>query len=358
MNDARTAGQNERPALALIVVVYVLAALGTLVFALAFRSRIGLCQAQLLLDRIQQDQIALAACAQTCRLLAGDDPNVDSYDDGWAGWHILERPQDAGASAAAGRVWWRVMDESARINVNLSASDMLARLAGLDQAAVSSILDWIDKDDVPNPDGAEKEYYMSLTGAYACRNGPLESVEELAFIKGITPDLYFGTGPREPVEDLNDPAPERTRATAEEGTPGLCEMLTVYGDGKINLNTAPAAVLKTLPFLSEPAVNEILARQQPRARKFTTLEDIRGNEVFNLTDKIVLLQVGKFNSHHFRLQVRIRPEKTSSVCEYAVILERKKGAVRPLRWQRCLPAAESAGLYEPAEPGPYAESLS
>jgi type II secretory pathway component PulK len=352
MNTTRTVEKDGRAALALIVVVYVLAGLGTLAFALAFRSRLGLCQAQLLLDRLQQDQMALAARAQAGRLLAVDDPNVDSYDDRWAGWHILERPQDVSEGAGADRVWWRLMDESAKVNVNLSPSDVLARLAGLDQAAVASILDWIDKDDVPNPDGAEKEYYASLSPAYICRNGPLESVEELAFIKGITPERYFGTLPREPPVDLNDPGPQPADATEEEGTPGLGELLTIYGDGRINLNTAPAAVLRTLPLLSEAAVKEILAHQQPRARKFTTVEDIRSNDVFNLMDKIVLLQVGKFNSRHFLLQIRIGPEGTFSVCEYAAILERDNGVVQPVRWQRRLPPVGSDDLYEAAAPDP------
>jgi type II secretory pathway component PulK len=318
----------------------------------------GLCQAQLLLTRIQQDQMALAAWAQACRLLAVDDPNLDSYDDAWAGWHILELPQDAGAGAVSARVGWRLMDESAKINVNLSSSDVLARIAGLDQAAVSSILDWIDKDDVPNPDGAENAYYMSLSPAYACRNGLLESVEELVFIKGITPALYFGTGPRAPLEDLHNPPPEPEQEAEEKDTPGLCELLTVCGDGRINLNTAPADVWRTLPLLSETAIDEIAARQQPRARKFATLEDIRSNENFNPTDKIVLLLVGKFNSRHFLLQMRIQPAEASPVCEYEAILERDKGVVRLLRWQRRLPSTREDDLGQPVEPGLSMESLS
>ena len=344
--------KNRRRALALIVVVYVLAALGTLAFALAFRSSIGLYQAQLLVDRIQQDELALAACTRACRLLAMDDPNVDSHDDIWAGWRALEMPPDSGNTRVSGQVWWRLVDESGRINVNLAPSDVLSRIEGLDQAAVASMLDWIDEDDIANPDGAEKDYYANLSPGHACRNGPLESLEELAFIKGITADMYFGTRQPEALDDLNDLALEQPNALREEeSTAGLNELLTVYGNGKINLNTALPDVLRALPFLSETAVGEILSRQKPRARKFATAADIETNDAFSLTDKIVLLQVAKFNSNHFQLQVRSRSEGMSSICEYTAIIERDGPAVRVLNWQRKLPRARSNDFYETVDPG-------
>ncbi len=328
-------------ALALIVVVYILAALGTLAFALAFRSQIGLFQAQLLMDRIQQDEIALAVCTQARRLLALDDPNVDSQEDIWSGWHALEIPLESVGRKLSGQVWWHLMDESARINVNLAPWDVLSRIPGLDPAVMASILDWIDEDDIPNPDGAE-EYYASLSAGYACKNGPLESLEELAFVKGITAEIYFGTQQAEPLEDLNDLALEQDRtAEEEEGSVGLSELLTIYGDGKINLNTALPCVLKALPFLSEVAIDEILSRQQPNASKFTTLEDIKTNDTFSITDKIVLLRVAKFNSNFFKLQIRIQLERMPSICEYTAILERNETEVRILSWQQKLPYRSS-----------------
>ena len=330
---------NSRKALALIVVVYILAALGTLAFALAFRSRIGLWQTQLQMDRTQQDEIALAACAQACRLLAIDDPNVDSYEDAWSGWHILEIPQSPDdANRVPWQAWWRLEDECAKINVNLAPSDVLSRIAGLDEAAVGSILDWIDRDGVPNPGGAEEEYYASLSPGYICRNGPLESLEELVYIKGITTDLYVGASQQEPLDDLNDLALEQVHsADTEQDSVGLSELLTIYGDGGINLNTVLPTVLTAIPFLSDAAIQEILSRQQSKAKKFTTREDIQSNDTFSLADKIALLQVARFDSSHFRLRVEIHREGASSMHVYTAILERDGKAVRVLNWQFRLP---------------------
>jgi len=349
---SRHSSDRIRPprALALIVVVYVLAALGTFAFALAFRSKVGLCQAQLSIDRAQQDQMALAACARAGRLLTLDDPAVDSYDDAWAGWHVLEMPQESVEGRRLGQVWWRLTDESARINVNRVSSDVLLRIESLDPAAVASIRDWIDQDDIPNPDGAESQYYAGLPGGCTCRNGPLESLEELAFVKGITTEIYFGTRSPEPLEDLNDLALEQVHVTEDEGSIGLCELLTVHGDGKVNLNTVSAEVLKTLPFLSQAAIDEVLSRQQPRAAKFTKIEDLETDATFTLTDKIVLLQVGKFSSRHFRLEVRVRLDGMSSTCEYCAILGRDETGVYVLSWQR-KPARDGHVPDETAELG-------
>ena len=334
----------SRKGLALIVVVYILAALGTLAFALACRSGIGLCQTRLLVDRTQQDEIALAACAQACRLLLLDDPNVDSYEDAWSGWHALEMSQSPGGAAEAPswKVRWRLRDESARINVNSASSDVLSRIAGLDDAAVASILDWIDKDDVPNPDGAEKEYYASLSPSYTPRNGPLETIEELTLIKGVTPESYFGTEPQESLDDLVLGPTLAVGNGTLGGSVGLSELLTVYGDGRINLNTALPAVLKALPFLSESAIDEILSRQQSRIAKFTAMKDIQTDDAFTATDKIVLTQVAKFNSSHFELQVRMQSEGTSSTHEYTAVIEREGNKVRILNWQRKLPRVSQA----------------
>lgn len=338
MSTRRVSRVHCRRALALIVVVYVLAALGTFAFALAYRGRAGLYQAQLSMHRVQQDQMALAACEQACRLLVLDDPNVDSCDDAWSGWRALERQSASGSDAVSGQAWWRLVDESSKINVNVMSADVLSKLPGLDAATVASIVDWIDEDDAANPDGAESEYYAGLFPAYSCRNAPMECLEELTLIKGITAEIYFGARQTETPEDLSDLALEQVDdADDEGGSVGLCDLLTVYGDGKINLNTALSGVLRALPFLSETGIEEILSKQKPGAKKFTTLKDIESNSTFSEVDKIVLRQIGEFASSHFQLQIKCQLGESPSICEYAAILERDEATVRVLSWQRRLP---------------------
>lgn len=96
---------------------------------------------------------------------------------------------------------------------------------------VDSILDWLDYNDGDSerPQGAENDYYMGLENPYPCKNGPMDSIEELLLIRGITPEIYFGD-------------PEK-----EEQLP-LSEYLTVHGDwqGRINVNSAQPDVIAAI----------------------------------------------------------------------------------------------------------------
>jgi general secretion pathway protein K len=95
---------------------------------------------------------------------------------------------------------------------------------------VDAIVDWLDFDDMDEeePEGAENSYYMSLENPFACKNGPMDAIEELLLIKGVTPALYFG-----------DP---------EQNQLPLSEYLTVNGDpnGAVNVNTAAEEVLAAM----------------------------------------------------------------------------------------------------------------
>jgi len=93
----------------------------------------------------------------------------------------------------------RLVDESGKININRVNDETLRRIftnLGLDEARrvilVDSIMDWRDADDLHRPNGAENDYYASLSPPYSAKNGPLDSVEYLLWIKGMTPELFFG----------------------------------------------------------------------------------------------------------------------------------------------------------------------
>src|SRR5262245_30394411 len=93
-------------------------------------------------------------------------------------------------------------DESTRLNLNVllildkqlagSARMLLMGLPGMTEDVADAILDWIDTDDEPREFGCEIEYYSGLTPAYATKNGPVDTVEELLLVRGVTPQLLFG----------------------------------------------------------------------------------------------------------------------------------------------------------------------
>ncbi|NIP22590.1 MAG: general secretion pathway protein GspK [candidate division Zixibacteria bacterium] len=326
-----------RKAMVLILVVYIVAAFSMLAFALAFRSRITIEETQLLTERLQQDKIALAACVQARSILEADDHKLDCLDDPLFGWHKLIPTETAGRSIGPDeslwRVNWRLIDESAKINVNLAPPDLLLEFECLDEATVASIMDWIDEDDVPNPDGAENDYYSGLESAYRCKNKPIDNIEELLLVKGISLEIYYGYNPSEGDNHLSEIS-EFVDDVPHNSAAGLCDLLTVYGDGRININTAPKQVLDVIPMLSDTAVSEITSMQKDASRKFSSMDDIQENDNFNDADLLLLAQIAKFNSNHFQLHIKVRKKGRPFWCEYMAVIERQEQSTRILSWQR------------------------
>jgi general secretion pathway protein K len=104
---------------------------------------------------------------------------------------------------------------------------------------LDALTDWLDEDDAINGFGAENSWYQTQDPPYTCKNGPISSIDELTLVRGITPELLYGSNTR----------------------PGLAQLLTPYGvDGNININTAPPLVLRTLSEgLDQTLVDALLA---------------------------------------------------------------------------------------------------
>ncbi|HEX9264123.1 MAG TPA: hypothetical protein VF977_07120 [Candidatus Binatia bacterium] len=143
----------------------------------------------------------------------------------------------------AGLVRVRLMDESAKINLNRVNEETLRRVftnLGIDEARrdtlVDSIMDWRDTDDLHRTHGAESEYYESLSPPYSAKNGPLDTVEDLLWIKGMTPELFYGYA--------EDNGPSRN-----DGPPriALRDIFTIDSPiDRVNLRTASAEVIHAM----------------------------------------------------------------------------------------------------------------
>jgi DNA uptake protein ComE-like DNA-binding protein len=83
-------------------------------------------------------------------------------------------------------------DEAAKLNVNEATEAMLEKLPGMTPYLVHGLLDFLDSDDTPRPEGAEQEYYDSLPHPYTIFNGPLSTIEEILLVRGFTPAVFYG----------------------------------------------------------------------------------------------------------------------------------------------------------------------
>jgi hypothetical protein len=66
------------------------------------------------------------------------------------------------------------------------------RLPNMTQDVADAIVDWIDVDNKPRPYGAEDDSYTRQNPPFHCKNGPLDSLEELLLVRGVLPELLFG----------------------------------------------------------------------------------------------------------------------------------------------------------------------
>lgn len=199
-----------------------------------------------------RSSIALSMSVLAADLLIGEQEAgqdgaqfYDGLDEPWASSTPLVKFNDAMVSI-------NITDEYGKINLNaliyedesgqelvyqplVDALTTIFDARSVENSPVDAILDWLDADDDPRPLGFENSYYQSLETPYQCKNGPMDSIEELLLIPGITPEVFFGEGDQDPP------------------LPPLSELLTVHGnpEGKVNINTAPRDVLDAM-FSADP----------------------------------------------------------------------------------------------------------
>jgi type II secretory pathway component PulK len=216
----------------LILAILAVALLTTLAVAIIGAVRVELLASRSTLERMQGLFLAEAGLQQARAILVYDDQTVDSLEDPWG--PLCQDPLDWPRDTDVGTYRVRVYDLCGRIDVNRANYRTLTQLIG-DPAIAAAILDWRDPNDVPRPLGAEQEYYLSLPVPYLPRNGHFQTLGELLLVKGVTPDLFFGS--------------------AEQ--PGLADLLTVES---LSLNTdangEPRLGLNEFRNWSEPAFQE------------------------------------------------------------------------------------------------------
>lgn len=198
-----------------------------------------------------------------------ENPDFDWVGEDWA--------QVKELTFEEGTVKIEIEDECGKINLNyLTEKDEKRRVArieqmlelcdaiGLEYAVVAAIIDWIDANDEltilssvsGENEGAENDYYMELTPPYPCKNAPIDTLEEVLMIRGVEAENYYGEK-------------------------GMSNFVTVYSDGKININTAKEDVLKsTIQIFSDETIDETLIASIVDYRKDNPFHDLSLLEEF------------------------------------------------------------------------------
>lgn len=161
-----------------------------------------------------------------------------------------------GLEEIEGKMSVKIVDEDSKINLNMASSPLLKELLARQLKAlfapakynklfeeldidgqytdrdtyIQAIIDFIDEDNIPygfNSGSEDELIYSQHNPPYKKKDAPLDSLEELRLVRGVGDD--FWTAFVEPYPD----EPEK-------------RIITVWGQGKININTAPAIVLAAI----------------------------------------------------------------------------------------------------------------
>lgn len=243
---------NGERGVALIAVMLVLALLALVVTEFAYSARLEASMVRAYRDSVLARHLAEAGVQQAIREILSQ-AQVGAVDE--TGQLVFYRALPGQptptrvpplprvrVALGAGEFSYRITDEAARLNVNGGDQVRMNRL--LDALQVDptqrdivsdSIQDWRDGNELHRAHGTESDYYLKLPVPYRARNANIQDESELLQIRGVTPELYYGTG----------------------GRPGLGSMVTAVALNAVSLNAAPRPVLKAVG-LSDAEVEEIV----------------------------------------------------------------------------------------------------
>jgi len=211
--------------MALILTLVVVGLLSALVIQFNYSGQVELELARSYVESVQAAYLAEGGVEVAKALIRTDEQKSDSLEDQWA-QAIPVIPLEEGFVALTIEDANRKIDLSRLINASGTkvneplvgvVSELLNQLGRDDGAAlVDAVIDWIDPDDQVRPEGAEENDYRTLDPPVVIPNRPFLSPGELGLVKGFDRDLLYGH------DDL----------------PGLLSLVTVWGDGRVNINTA------------------------------------------------------------------------------------------------------------------------
>jgi general secretion pathway protein K len=245
--------QYRQDGVAMIIVMWVILVLSLLISGFAFRMHVETQVASFSRKELKAEMLARAGIeVARMELILDEKSATDAGFDTLAQAWVTNEDLYVNHELGGGKYNVKVIDEERKLPINKLSQVKLKRLMevlGVDpldgDVIVDSILDWIDTDDLHLLNGAESDYYSELDPPYRAKNGPLDRIEELLMVRGVTKELFEGV-----------------QATEEDpGRPGLKQLLTTSSSGRVNVNTASSEALQALLELDETQITAILTHR-------------------------------------------------------------------------------------------------
>jgi general secretion pathway protein K len=220
--------------------------------------------------------------------------NIDALNQFWAGGTSMGSNDISSIISlkqqpiGSGSISINIVDMERKWSINLVANPLAPQRiilqqaltvvgvtdAGLASTIEDSILDWCNQSSSAAFSGAKDDYYAHLNPPYYCKSGPIDDLSELLLIRGITPEIYFGSNasnhPASAYQQHGGGAfdqPTGNRGVSMRGNNdepvyeiGLTNLFSPMG-GKLNINTAGSLALQLIPGMDESTASRIIQQR-------------------------------------------------------------------------------------------------
>lgn len=218
------------PGFVLVSVLWVLALLTVVTLSFGYRARLEAQAARYSLDA-SQARLAARGAVECAILQLRNKALLDRAEGAAAPMtHLGQAWARIGDLQALGvftpdphlqqeQITYQIEDLERYVNINTAPDALLEALPGIDRSVARRIRF--------RREGAEG----------ASPRAPFQDLAELRTLEGLSEPDWFGGA----------------------GEPGLGELVSVHGDGRVNINTAPESVLAVLPEVGEGLAGDIIA---------------------------------------------------------------------------------------------------
>jgi len=257
----------------LIIVLWVLFFISVIVFTLGFKNRMSIRLASLSNEKLRMFYLAKEGINRAILKLAQDDASFDSEDDTWNG--AISQKRDGILLRT------EIRDEDRLLNVNYTDPALFKN--------VKKIFPELNDEDL-------QDIY---------KDRPYNVAREIMAKAELDDNKLY----------VNTPS----------GRIALYELITTFGDGKLNINTVSEDLLLVIPNMTQNMVSAIIEhrRSDPFQKNETLSEDL---SKLGLTPAQVssLVKVAKVNSSVFRIFSEASSERKSVSRKLEVVVKRSE----------------------------------
>jgi len=285
----------------LLLVLLIVVLLTTLLTEFAFSTLVDLRLTETFRDSTKAYYLARGGVTAGSMLLKEDRNRHDSLNEAWhqgvtsypvGDGTISIRIEDLGSKLAVNSLVIGNDPQAAVVDRFYRFFSVLELPAPADPAELTAaLIDWLDSGDDTYREirvddrripviGAESAYYLGLSPAYRCKNGPLHTLDELVNVKGFTPEVIKRITP----------------------------YLAVNGDTRVNINTAGLEVLMALNSgVDRGKAQKIVDyRAETPVDDLAQLEGILPPEVFSALKTLGNLDMLGTTSNTYRIEAHAR----------------------------------------------------